>query len=271
MTLNASIFPELSMPRVEVDFTTLALSQDGALPAPPRPGGGMEVYRGLLDDLLVNTPSWAARRRIVVAHSFGGMLALWWLLAHRGGRQPGVGRAHANGELGRIDGLVLIGTTAGPMLDAVKLRLARIWGWDWRIGINGPMRLWNRPVVTRTVKRVLNRGSLEARKVDFKSIKHPTDLALDFAGWRNTDWRAMRSFRFAMMGFDVRDRLGEITVPTIVLHGADDALFLPEVGRSLARDLPSAEFRLIPGAGHGLPLTHGEAVVEAVGDILEEA
>jgi pimeloyl-ACP methyl ester carboxylesterase len=224
----------------------------------------MEVYRALLDELLVDTPSWNARRRIVIAHSFGGMLALWWLLAHGGGGVRGV-----DGGVGRIEGLVLIATTAGPMLDAVRLRLARLWGWEWRIGINGPMRLWNRPVVTRTVKRILNRGSLEARKVDFKTIKHPTDLALDFAGWRNTDWRAMRSYREAMMGFDVRGRLGEITVPTIVLHGTDDALFPPELGRSLAQSLPSAEFRLIPGAGHGLPLTHGEAVVEAVAELLD--
>jgi pimeloyl-ACP methyl ester carboxylesterase len=259
MTLNATIFPKFSVPIVEIDFTTLTLSPDGSLPGPPPPGEGMEVYGNLLNDILVSTPSWKARQRIVVAHSFGGMLALWWLLAQQGGGP------------GHIDGLVLAATTAGPMLDVVKLRLARFMGWEWRIGINGLMQLWNRPAVTRTVKRALSRGSLDAKRVDFGTLENPTDLALDLAGWRNTDWRAMRSFRLAMMEFDVRERLGEIAVPTIVLHGSDDALFPPDLGRALARELPSAQFRLIPGAGHALPLTHGKAVVEAVGEILDRA
>jgi pimeloyl-ACP methyl ester carboxylesterase len=164
--------------------------------------------------------------------------------------------------------MVLIGTTAGPMFDVVTVRVARTGNREFRIGINTLIKLWNRPGITRLVKRLLTDGSLEARPVDFRLLRHPSDWALDFAGWRNTDWRAMRSYRFALSGFDVRHRLGEVTCRVIVLHGDRDALLPPERGRHLAVGLPKAELRIVEGAGHALPLTHGEVVVKAVRELI---
>jgi 3-oxoadipate enol-lactonase/4-carboxymuconolactone decarboxylase len=77
----------------------------------------------------------------------------------------------------------------------------------------------------------------------------------------------MRSYRCAMRGFDVRGMLGDIGVPTIVLHGTEDTLFATSVAEDLARRLPDAELRLVEGAGHVLSLTHGEEVRRAVGDL----
>jgi pimeloyl-ACP methyl ester carboxylesterase len=50
-----------------------------------------------------------------------------------------------------------------------------------------------------------------------------------------------------------RRRLGEITVPTLVVHGADDPVFPPAHGEALAREIPHAELLVIPDAGHGVP------------------
>lgn len=52
---------------------------------------------------------------------------------------------------------------------------------------------------------------------------------------------------------DRRSRLATITVPTLVIHGADDPLFLPACGRDTAASIPTAEFLLIDGMGHDLP------------------
>lgn len=255
MSLNATVFPDLGLRSLVAEFTTLVLTADGDLPrGTPQ---GMWPYQERLDELLGSAPAWRSRRRIVVAHSFGGMLALSWLLAH-GLEGPA-----------RIDGLVLAATSAGPMYDVVALRLVKLKSWELRIRLAPWIGMWNRPAVTRTVKRLLTRGSLEPRAVDFRRLRWRGDLALDLAGWRNTDWRAMRSYRMAMHGFDVRDRLPEITVPTVVLHGSEDVLFPPSVGRNLARGLPDAEFRLVRGAGHGLPLTHGKEIVAAVERLLD--
>jgi pimeloyl-ACP methyl ester carboxylesterase len=253
MTLNATIFPDLGIPSVAPDFNNLTLGQDGS--CRELVDDGMAVYARLLDELLLADERWAAGRRMVVAHSFGGMLALRWLLEHR-----------CTG-LAEVAGLVLVATTAGPMFDRVTLRLLGVQDLQLRLGVRFLMQLWNRPAVTRLIKQLTSGGNLEATAVDFRALGITSDLELDIAGWRNTDWRAMRSYRLALAGFDVRERLAEIRVPTVVLHGTEDSLFEPEVARELARGLPHAELRLVPGAGHALTLTHGTAVINAVRDL----
>jgi len=54
----------------------------------------------------------------------------------------------------------------------------------------------------------------------------------------------------AMQGFDAYDRLPEIRVPTLVLHGTDDRMVSPENARILAERIPGAELVLLEGAGH---------------------
>lgn len=251
MTLNATIFPSTGLPSVEADFSQLRVSPDGALPAGVT--RGMQLYEAELDRLVQSSRLWnESRSRILVGHSFGGMLGLSWILGH-GVRSSG-----------GIDGIVLIATSAGPMLESARLRVAKWGSREWRVGVKHPLRILNAPVVTRTVKRVMCRGRLDSTKVDFSRLRHPTDAALDRAGWRNTDWRAMRTFRLAMQGFDVRDGLPGISVPTIVLHGTEDWLFPVDVGARLAAALPNAELRIIEGAGHALPVTHGGEVLGAL-------
>jgi pimeloyl-ACP methyl ester carboxylesterase len=48
-------------------------------------------------------------------------------------------------------------------------------------------------------------------------------------------------------------RLGEIRVPTLVLHGTQDPLFPLPHGEALARDIPHASLIRLDGVGHGLP------------------
>lgn len=253
MTLNDTIFPDLGIPIVTPDFNTLPLGEDGSCRELVETGMGF--YSALLDELLLGDPRWGSGRRIVLAHSFGGMLALRWLLDHR-----------CTG-LAKVSGLVLVATTAGPMFDRVSLRLLRIQELELRIGIRRLIGLWNRPAVTRLMKRLIGGGTLEATPTDFQALRIQSDLELDMAGWRNTDWRSMRSYRLALAGFDVRHRLQDIPVPTVVLQGTEDSLFEPEVAQELERGLPNAELRMIPGAGHALTLTHPQAVVEAVRDL----
>jgi pimeloyl-ACP methyl ester carboxylesterase len=44
-----------------------------------------------------------------------------------------------------------------------------------------------------------------------------------------------------------------IAAPTLVIHGADDALVPPAHGRDLAAHVPGAEIDVVPGMGHDLP------------------
>jgi 3-oxoadipate enol-lactonase len=45
-------------------------------------------------------------------------------------------------------------------------------------------------------------------------------------------------------------RLGSLRLPTLVVHGEEDAVMPPRNGELLANAIPGAEFRLWPGAGH---------------------
>lgn len=257
MTLNETVFPALPLDTITIDFTTLVLGPDGS--SPDLEARGMGVYCDLLTERLERDARWTgSETRIVVAHSFGGMLALAWLLANQAT------------PIGRVDGVVLVATSAGPMFDAVGLRLCRLGSRELRIGVRALIALWNRPVVTRSVKRLLSGGALTARPVDFRTLRDKSDWAVDRAGWRNTDWRAMRSFRLGMQSLDLRGDLGKLDVPAIILHGTRDTLFGGENARTLSEGLRRAELRWVPGAGHMLPLTHGEAVTQAVRDLLPD-
>jgi pimeloyl-ACP methyl ester carboxylesterase len=46
------------------------------------------------------------------------------------------------------------------------------------------------------------------------------------------------------------NRLGQITAPTLVVHGEQDVVVPPENARLLAGRIPGAQLRLWPGAGH---------------------
>lgn len=56
----------------------------------------------------------------------------------------------------------------------------------------------------------------------------------------------------AYLDSDLRPRLSEIRVPTLVLHGDADSQVPYELGKELAQGIPNAEFTTIPGAGHGV-------------------
>jgi pimeloyl-ACP methyl ester carboxylesterase len=54
-------------------------------------------------------------------------------------------------------------------------------------------------------------------------------------------------------GEDVRPRLGEVTAPTLVIHGTEDPFFPPGHAFALAREIAGAELLLLDGVGHQAP------------------
>ncbi len=58
-----------------------------------------------------------------------------------------------------------------------------------------------------------------------------------------------------------RHRLGEITVPTLVLHGDADPLFPLPHGEALAREIPGARLVVLPNTGHEFPRRNWPVVI----------
>jgi len=71
----------------------------------------------------------------------------------------------------------------------------------------------------------------------------------------------------AALGHDAHDRLAQIGVPTLVVHGAEDVMVMPANGRLLAEAIPGAELIEAPGAGH-LYVTDAPELDRAVGAFL---
>jgi pimeloyl-ACP methyl ester carboxylesterase len=82
---------------------------------------------------------------------------------------------------------------------------------------------------------------------------------------RSIDLAATMTNHFILEGGGSwRERLGEIGVPTLVLHGTEDPLFPVGHGETLAREIPDARLVTVEQMGHELPRRTWDVVVPAV-------
>ncbi|WP_336024205.1 alpha/beta fold hydrolase [Halobellus salinisoli] len=180
----------------------------------------------LVDDFTTVLSDAGVRSAHVVGAGLGGMVAL-----------------EAARTTSRVDSLVLVGTAArGAGLDLEPL--------------------WAAPGDPDALERSLAAGLSDAF-VD----AHP-DAVAQMVEWRaaeDADRAAWKAHEAAVEGFDVSDRLYEITVPALVVHGADDAVWPAKRGEALAEGLPRGEFRSVDEAGH---LVHVEASKRVNDDLL---
>lgn len=61
-----------------------------------------------------------------------------------------------------------------------------------------------------------------------------------------------------------RERLGDITAPTLVVHGDEDPFFPHGNGVALAAEIPNATLLTLPGIGQGLPRVTWPTVTDAL-------
>ncbi len=168
----------------------------------------------------------------VLGHSFGGQVALEYALRHE---------AH-------IAQLVLFDTCA-------EMR----WYRDSAPTILG--KRGYKPAAVRAARRFFT-GDLEPDEVlptvrkfmgAYFSKWRIRDVPRSIAGAFRLKMRPeahVFGFRTLMKHWSVMDRLGEITVPTLVLSGRDDFLFPPEHQAIIADRIPHARLEIIEHAGH---------------------
>ena len=69
---------------------------------------------------------------------------------------------------------------------------------------------------------------------------------------------------------DYSDRLGELSMPTLLIHGAQDSLVPPEWSAVAADAIPGAHLELIDDCGHWVPRERPDRFNEILGEFLEE-
>lgn len=67
--------------------------------------------------------------------------------------------------------------------------------------------------------------------------------------------------------FDVRDRLREIDVPTLVVASENDRVVWSDAGRLLAERIPNARLRILPHQGHAALLTPAVSLAEILDEM----
>jgi proline-specific peptidase len=187
----------------------------------------------------------------VLGHSFGGQVALEYAL-----RYPG-----------SLSHLVLLDTGGDSR-------------WAQQNAADLLARRGYSPRTVKLVRRFFN-GQIAPNEMVPALMRfgsayyhHPSILLLAHemiqGGWR-TKMRPealIVAGRHLLKGWTVMDRLGEITVPTLVMAGRDDFLFPPEHQLELAAGIPDARLRIIERAGHSAHLEQPAEVMEAVRDFI---
>lgn len=72
-------------------------------------------------------------------------------------------------------------------------------------------------------------------------------------------------------GFDVRDQLKRLKLPTLILCGSEDRITPPRHSKQLHRAIRNSVFLLIPKSGHMLPLEAPVQVNAAIRDFIRSA
>lgn len=93
----------------------------------------------------------------------------------------------------------------------------------------------------------------EVRTIAERSVARSTDMAA-----------SMTNHALADGSGSWRHRLGEIAVPTLVIHGDEDPLFPLPHGRALADEIPGATLLTLEHVGHELPQRTWDVVVPVI-------
>lgn len=76
--------------------------------------------------------------------------------------------------------------------------------------------------------------------------------------------RSMEIHKHANKSFDSYHRLGQISAPTLIIHGEDDWVFRPKHAKILNQHIPDSKLILFPGAGHGIFSQEYHKVLEEI-------
>jgi 3-oxoadipate enol-lactonase len=120
-------------------------------------------------------------------------------------------------------------------------------------------------------------GPEAAARIAAESIFSPGWRAANAAALaRFVAWRAampmapLNSATRALYDFNLSADLPRISVPTLVIAGAEDVLTRPKGMEEIAALIPGAEYRLIANSGHMIPVEQPERLAALLAEFLEK-
>lgn len=233
----------------------------------------------LLNGIMMTTGSWAlqtrrlAERYRCVLHDFRGQLRSgkpagpYRLEEHVDDLaalmdELGIGRAHLvgtsyGGEVGLLFSLAhpervqsLAVASSVSHVEPLLRQQVRVWADTAR---HAPERLYDVTAPHNFSNRFLSTRADALEQGRARLAAYPAEFFPAFAELVD-----------AFAALDVTGRLPEITAPTLVLCGEEDALKPPAYSRIIAERIAGAEILLVPGAGHAVVIEEAETVNTAL-------
>lgn len=191
-------------------------------------------------------------RAVVAGHSLGAMSIVSWAQRHDVERRVGAA-ALLNTGVGDLvaDNLLLPLPVIGQALNRTVAQRGFL-------GNPTPLPRSSTPLSSSAVRYIAFGPAASPAQVAFYErmlITFPPDI------------RA--SVGIAISAIDLRDALPRLTVPTIVIAGADDKLTPPSHSRRIAEMLPQLRrLTILPDTGHMAPLERPDQVSEALAELV---
>jgi pimeloyl-ACP methyl ester carboxylesterase len=172
----------------------------------------------------------------------------------------GVGRAHVGGvSFGgfvaqcfalaypeRVASLILVGTSADRTGRSVPDTLTELARDGWAAVADRLVRSWFRP------------------GADPADVRETYEIALQSS-------QRVRELTVRALGdFDIREEIGRIAAPTLILTGRQDITCPPATAEDMARRIPGAELELIDACGHLVPVEQPQAFADRMLRFLAE-
>lgn len=190
---------------------------------------------GWMEALLVEFPSAPVH---LVGWSLGGMLALQ------------IARAYPE----RVASLVLVATT--PRFKSTT---------GWPHGSSSALFKGFKYAVASGAIKSLNRFFMLMLHGDSLSRSEYNQLARMSVDRNNPpSQEGLDSGLELLEKLDLRETVGDIQQPTLIIHGEEDAIVPLAAGSWLANHLPNAELHTVPGCGHAPFLTQPEKFNTAI-------
>lgn len=159
----------------------------------------------------------------------------------------------------RVAALALLSTTSagtgGPELPGMSDELKATFS-----GEGEPEPDWSDREAAIAYLLEAERPYAGGRGLDEAALREVIGLAYD-----RTPSPASANNHFMVDGTSfAHERLAEIAVPTLVVHGSDDPMFPPAHGEALAAAIPGAELLVLDGLGHEFPRSVWDEVLPAL-------
>jgi 3-oxoadipate enol-lactonase len=202
----------------------------GGSPAPAGPYDFATLGRDLIDLL----DHYGIDRASICGVSMGGMTAMW-VAAH---------------EAERVDRIALCFTSAYlPPAEMWEERAATARAYGMESLIEPAIGRWFTP--------------------EFAASGSPQVLARTRANLAAVKPEGYASCCEAIAGMDLREDIGDIRAPTLVVSASEDPATPPDHGRLIADTIPGARFELVEGARHLACLERPEDVTPLILDFLD--